>query len=310
MKALIFAGLAGLCLGGCSTASLEAARALSTAGGQAANAADASLTAVDPVVGHYVEREAVLAAITNGRDATPPTQELRDQIKRLQENLARRRQMMRSLASAYEAFGALASYDASARYGAALTELDGAIGAFATGIGRTAPDLSNETARISVLFTWFANARRSQALLRNSPALRARATAIAALLEQEKALYTDLFEDQSLQGRDLTMALWNAGFLSARDLFVDQRLAPGFALVEEGEAFTNANPNARVVVLALADMRAQAELQRFRDQLDANIEALEKLAAEHEKFEKTREVSLEEVMAQIARLRQLAEGGD
>lgn len=310
----------------CASANRDGARALSTAGVDAAGAISTEVAAragrmtSRANVYNFTEayeqmRSCAATSITNVGDGgtcdiISMADRLRDgavatQMSRLANIVRLRGRALDQLAAAYRALGAEADYDARTDFETKITAATDGVNTLASAVGLgPLPQLAATGARI--LGGQLATNAQQRRLERGSARLRAIATHLRAALVAEQDLHTQLDAITTALDRNARRSLARAGLVPALPSLRDVIATTGFP--SPGD---NALQGAIESDVALAAAGRVAALSSrpppLAEALQASITVLDALIAKHQDFEAGQPLSLADLTATVARLTELVE---
>lgn len=289
----------------------RAAQQLATRGNQAAVSYQQALTQTGGYLDGYLEGQYLLAPLT-GRE--PPGAGMLDSLHKLNRALAARAAMMGALANTYTAFGELASYGAAQQTESALDNLAGAGQAYAGALDVQWPPIASAAGKIAALAGgWLVAGVQARQLREASILIRQRLEAIIRVMEKERQALS-LIREEIVRGNQQTaIALWRLGIGSPFPIIESQIGSFGLT-VDQGalERRMNEMPAAeraqlRAAIDSVIDLRARRKQALEADLVEANIDALRRLVAEHRAFEHDKPLDLQAVSEQISRMRAIVE---
>lgn len=292
-----------LACGACSTLNLEAARALSATGQEAAVKIKAAAFASDTEYSRAMDAEALFhgAARNEGSELY---KQLKASYAAVNNEIAKRAQVVAALADFYEAFGELAKYDASGETQAALTGLGTAIDSYRKDVLNAGP-LSQDTVGLVVHVGGLIAAERQKEMVRQaSAAVRPKLTAF------HDALASPLVKDQ-FTGFKKTLAsdraaaviyLWKQGLLDASPLVGELAADGGLTPVKNAAEVVLKSVELSAAMQAVIARRVNGKLVAIERSYDTSVQLLADLVAEHRKLEEGAPLDLARVRALVAEL--------
>ncbi|HEX2830775.1 MAG TPA: hypothetical protein VHP37_30855 [Burkholderiales bacterium] len=295
-------------LAGCSSISIDAAKALATTGGDTAAAAEKSSRASDDEFGRSMMAEAFLHGTAKAVES-PAYTSLLSLYESIQRELSARAAVLQRLAGVYGAFADLASFDNSAETQKALNELGGAINGYASAV-KASPPLSD--AAIGVISTvggLIAAEAQKRKLAEASREIRGRVAAFHTLLsaplvkEQQAGFQSMLLADR----KAALVLLWRAGVYEPSAIINDLGKDVGLTARDDAAAVVTTRADSMAGLEAVVDWQIRRRHQQIERGYSTSVASLQRLVAEHEKFEQGQPMDLSQLRAHVEQLRKLAE---
>jgi len=309
MRASRDAALAMLFVLGTGCASTRpAATALASQGGTASRTIEAAFARTEADLDLLVDRRILQAALT-GR-AAPSARALAD-IERVQAAITARRQLCGDLATLYDGFAALATYDASAEVAGAFTEASASARALAVAVG----DSASVSAPLGDLATKLAAATATSLqngrLKKTSAVIRELLASIRRLIEQETPLYASVREELERVSVATSLELYHSGIGRPHPLLRELLDAREFAY-DERQANTALEKGAKSAALdsaieQIVHRRIARRLELERSLVASFASVLSQLELEHQAFEANRPLDATAVRERLAAFRQIVD---
>lgn len=303
--AVVLAVLAG----GCSSVSLDDARALATNGETVASADAAFIVIPRQQHATYVSSLSLASRMgeCNTYALTPMSSEGLERASNYFSELASVQAFFLEAAATYRAFGDLASYDSAQQVETGLGGMTAAGNDFAAKV--KAPAIpANVGGVISKLGGMTAEEVQKRKLEAGSVAIRERLEPFAAALRKYKAGFLKVRQEDSVIGYEVAETLWCAGLIDARPALRQIIAGYGFDLADGGKAITaTTTPSLKKPVASIFQAKRAAALDEIATAYDQVIAGLDALIAEHRKFEQGQPVDGEYLQKQILNIRTLVE---
>lgn len=310
----------------CASANRDGARALSTAGVDAASAISTEVAAratrltSRANVYNFTEayeqmRSCPAGSITNtGQGGTCDVLSMADQLRdgavavqmsRVANIVRLRGRALDQLAAAYRALGAEADYDARTDFETKITAATEGVNTLAVAVGLgPLPQLATAGARI--LGGQLATNAQQRRLERGSARLRELAIHLRAALVAEQRLHTDVDNITTALDANSRRALARAGLVPALPSLKDVITTTGFP--SPGDSALQGAIDRDAALAAAGRVTAlSSRPPPLAEALQASITVLDALIAKHRDFEAGQPLSLADLTATVARLTELVE---
>jgi hypothetical protein len=307
-----FLALLAMLVSACSPINMQSAVALGNTGVQTSTNYQNAATTISPGLDNFLEGQYMLAAL-EPQKYSAPSKETTDSINQLKTALAARARLLGRLSQVYTSFVALASYDASGNVQTGLSNLDGAINAYAKTLGSAAPISRVANAAISHAGGCIASEVQKQMVLKASEAIVLRLNAIVPLLGKESDTYASLKNEITRGQRDTAISLWKHGIGAPDPILSDQIGSFGLTYVSGsyshacGKVAASARETCQkqfdAAIRAAVEDRANRMANLEAETMLSNQTALNGLIAAHEDFGKGKPLDLTTVTAQLATIR-------
>lgn len=305
-------------LAGCSTTTLDSAAKLG-ASGQAASGAMTTFidTTADGYQG-YVDgltfaSSYPMPSAAEPKPASPPcniygltplSAQARKDNDDYFDTLAKTRTFFVRLSKAYEAFAALASYDAQTNI---QNGLEGAVSAANDLLSKlnepAIPD--NVGALIGTIGGLFARHAQEDAVLQASEQLRAISAQVSAAMKAHRGAFLVLRNLESQTSSQVAYTLWCAGLVDVHPLLPPLVQDSGLSVTDAPLSATD--PAVRQGIEAILAARAQKTKKDIGNAFDQITDGLDKLVQEHKKLEAGTPVDVGSLMTLVTNLDHLAE---
>jgi hypothetical protein len=286
---------------------------LAKQGGDAASTFATSVSTTRSDLDNYVEGQILIAPLT-GRE--PPSKSMLMSIDQIRQALSLREQMMRQLAHTYDAFGALANYDAPGEVNSSLVSLSGSINSYADTVSPRSSE-GNAVAASEIgateVATLIMGEEQSRKIKATSTLIRIQLIKIVPLMQKEKSTLQRVQKEIVRGSQQSALALWQLGFAEPTPILGEQ-------VGQLGLTFDPGSYNDRLEKLSKMDRHilesAIGNVVRYRAQrqaelqaaiIDQNVDGLNDLISQHEKLEKGEAVDLAAVTAHISQMRALVD---
>lgn len=313
MRAFLLAGV--LLLAGCSTTSLDQARSLAAAGKATSDSTADYLEVPRQSFAQYMDQLALASSFPLRTaqnptgcniDLAPPTDALRTAAGQYFAELRQTRRFFVELGKTYDAFGDLASYNASGAVETSIANLSAAVNEHA-GDDDSARVPENISGLIGAGGGLIAGEAQKRAVVASSREIRLRLEAFTKAMRGRRGLFVNVRSEQVRTGYSAARVLFCAGYMDARPILRGAASGYGMDPIVPGSPITGKDGTLSAgvdAVLAGRSIAAQADVLTAFDQV---VDALDSLVAQHRKLEAGQPVDIKTLAARAATLRRLVD---
>ena len=290
---------------GCAGTAQQDAIALAKAGSGLADSAQANLSGIRNSLDHYVEGQYLEAGLTQKPE---PSADQLASVQTVRLAIALRERALGELSALYASLGRLGEYDAAADAEANANGLTDSINQLGTVVGSAKPPLSHVTAGfIDKGAGLLAGEMEAHAIRSASSEIRTRLEQFRSHLEREKEVYDSLRTTMVKAQVRIARTLYAKGMGDSAPVLMDLLHYYGFGATQKdaSAALTRLGEPARDAIGNIIAYRAGADARREGSILDATIDGLGALIAEHRQLEAGGALSLETVQRQTLLLQAL-----
>jgi predicted ATP-grasp superfamily ATP-dependent carboligase len=314
------AGCVAIQLAACSPISLDAAKKLAATGADTANAAGDFVGVPQNKMGNYLEGLHLVAAIPppapaggargcNPYALTAPSMAMTKDAEKAAELYGLQVAMFRELAATYQAFGDLASYDASGQVESGLKDLTAAGNNYIKAVNPGAPGIPSVVSGIITGVGGFiAEEAQKKKVHAASVLIRERLERIAPAFRAHTDLYSSIREEQIGRSYEVAVALWCIGVADASAISRSFLEDSGLTVRAGG-----GNPSSQYKaaydqgVENVLKSRSDRALRVIEVAYSEAMQSLDELIKEHEKLEAGAPITAEQLSERIKRIRTLLE---
>jgi hypothetical protein len=304
--------LAFVALISCSPIDLKSAQRLAQTGTEAADATETALVQTQHGIDETTDlRE--LVKVFRPQDHRPVTKETQRELDRIRGALQARAAAMHELANVYQAFGALASYDASGEVSKALGDAVGSVNKWDEKIRelRNTPgdSLLSETLgkAIAAGGGLIADEALKAKVKDASERIRVILEGVTTVLNDEETVIVALNQRTAVIRTSTQISLWKAGVLEARNLFAS-RMQYGVLAFRVDDIYEWGSENPLLADRVKDELRRsfEQEAERIKEAYGTAIGAINDLVQEHLRLEEGEDVDLSLIRRKIDDLVEIA----
>lgn len=287
-------------LAGCSSISLNESAKVAQAGQAASTELTAYYQSTRNALPAVLEMEVLRASLEPG--ISMPSDQMSISIRRVQTSLKHRAQIAAQLNTVYSALYELSVTDYAGSVEGSIEALNTEIGSFAEAIGQENPLSDTATGVVAKVFGLIAKEQQKKRVKKANAIIAKQLEAISILIERDSGAVMAIRRSAATQTENTSIALWNTGTVSARNLLSKYVQSDGLELIANETDFTSKNEKLRPAVPALIRYR----LSELRDREDGKYAAfglaLNELQSRHREVEQGKPANIKSLLQLVTTL--------